>query len=211
MPHQISDWDQAYKQKPYIQRKPHPAVIDFGKLLGSSSADLILDLGCGDGRHLSALSEVSGSTIGLDKSVWGIRRSQQRLRLEGIPSCLTCGDMVALPFVAECFEAVISIQVIHHNLRDEMLKTIDEIFRVLRCGGYLLLSVAKFHSGGLWKRECIEIEPNTYVPKEGFEAGIPHHTFTQESLIDAMSAFEIQWLHEDLESPKHLIGLFRKP
>lgn len=210
MPKEITDWDSAYKYKPYVEREPHPEISAFLSMLQGSGLDNVLDLGCGDGRHLIFLSKMGMRTIGLDKSLWGLRRSKSWLVQDDLSYYLACGDMITLPFSDSCFDAVISIQVIHHNLAQAVKGTIKEVSRVLRKGGYFLLSVPNYKPDERWERDYIEVEPYTYVPQEGFEVGIVHHLFTKERMVEYLSGFSVLWVKDDLKTNKHLIALARK-
>jgi len=68
-----------------------------------------------------------------------------------------------------------STQVIHHARLAESGHTVADLGRVLRVGGSALVSL----SGRKHDNEtCQEIEPGTFVPLSGPEAGLPHHIFT---------------------------------
>lgn len=54
-----------------------------------------------------------------------------------------CGDATALPFEAESFDAVTLFDVLEHI--SDHKKAISEVFRVLRPGGYILVSVPNEH------------------------------------------------------------------
>ena len=73
----------------------------------------------------------------------------------------------------------------------EVLRTIGEIWRVLAPGGLAFVSVAGRIHGDT---EYEEIEPGTYLPQTGSEAGLPHHIFDEERLREAFGAFEIEYL-----------------
>jgi SAM-dependent methyltransferase len=98
------------------------------------------------------------------------------------------------PYDDDFFDAVISIQVIHHNLMKHIKMTVSEIERVLKSGGVLFVTFPVFHPGPVeeerdWK--LVEIEEGTYMPQRGWESGIPHHYFTLEEIPEVFSAFEI--------------------
>ncbi|MDP2435338.1 MAG: methyltransferase domain-containing protein, partial [archaeon] len=54
-------------------------------------------------------------------------------------------DNLALPFRSDCFDAIISIAVIHHFASNERrAQALREMFRVLRVGGRIMVSVWAF-------------------------------------------------------------------
>ncbi|MHA2066932.1 MAG: class I SAM-dependent methyltransferase, partial [Candidatus Thorarchaeota archaeon] len=114
------------------------------------------------------------------------------------------------PYEASFFDAVVSIQVIHHNRMREILFTISEIERVLRSGGVLFVTfpiLSEVPSEGKkdWKLE--QIEPGTYIPRSGPEAGIPHHYFTEDEIYKVFANFAIQNIHIDETSHRCILGI----
>ena len=72
------------------------------------SGELILDLGCGDGRHLELLFKLGFDAVGLDLSSHLLERA--RARNSGSPGFpLVRGDMRHLPFVENSFASVLSL------------------------------------------------------------------------------------------------------
>ena len=77
---------------------------------------------------------------------------------------------------------------IHHALTAEVLEVIREIWRVLIPGGLAFVSVtAAKHDD----EDFREIEPGTFLPMKGPEAGLPHHIFNEEELLAAFGDFQV--------------------
>ena len=77
---------------------------------------------------------------------------------------------------------------IHHALLPEVLGAIREIWRVLSPDGLAFVTVAgRTHDD----EEYQEIEPGTFLPLDGPEAGLPHHIFTEEALRRAFRRFRL--------------------
>jgi len=97
-----------------------------------------LEAGCGTGYNAALLEQRYGWPMyALDLDWGGLRHAQER----GV-SRLTQGDLAALPFPAESFDAVISLDVIVHFPRGEEGRALAELTRVLARGGLLVLRVA---------------------------------------------------------------------
>ncbi|MCD4802319.1 MAG: class I SAM-dependent methyltransferase, partial [Anaerolineales bacterium] len=128
--------------------------------------------------------------VGLDISPTGLSLTQEWLEDEELPANLICGDMRhSLPFKDNCFDGLISTQVIHHSLLAEIRHTISEIWRVMTDGGIAFVTLAgKKHVDLPYD----EIEPGTFVPLEGSEKGLPHHIFTEKELFREFENFQIQ-------------------
>jgi SAM-dependent methyltransferase len=204
MPKDVSHWDKAYKNEPYEEKEPHPGVVDLQEILQANDVHSILDLGCGDGRHLVHLAGKGFRVFGLDLSFQGLLRSRQWLAEEGHPARLVQADAVALPWTDGSFDALISIQVLNHNLFEDIRRTANEIRRVLRPGGLLFITVAKAPPHDRWYSGKYEqVEPGTFVPQVGFESGVAHHFFTEGELRILLGDFVIQELGIDSSTGKH--------
>jgi len=113
-----------------------PGLAPFG--VGGRTR--ILDLGCGDGRHLARLSEKGLEAVGMDLSMDLLRRAAGRAAGAG-PLRLVRGDMRRLPFRPGGFTAVMSLFTAfgYFSSRDENLQVVKEISRCLTVGGHWFL------------------------------------------------------------------------
>jgi ubiquinone/menaquinone biosynthesis C-methylase UbiE len=86
----------------------------------------VLDAGCGEGVL--------------------VEEFRARLAIEGIDpnyssACVTRGSLTALPYGAAAFDRATCLDVLEHLTFEEQPKALAELFRVLRPGGELLVSV----------------------------------------------------------------------
>jgi SAM-dependent methyltransferase len=95
---------------------------------------IILDIGCGYGIYERELSRF-GRTIGLDIYYENLKRAVNNSK----SSDFIWGVSEALPFQNECIDHVIMVEVLEHV--DDPNETLTEIFRVLKPGGLLLITV----------------------------------------------------------------------
>ena len=98
----------------------------------------LLDLGCGNGRHLVYAQKIGFS----DFNLVGCDFSQNQLSVtkeKGFEAVLA--DLKSLPFESNSFDIVICIASFHHLLdREEQLKALSEMRRVVKSNGVILLS-----------------------------------------------------------------------
>ncbi|MGW7298293.1 methyltransferase domain-containing protein [Streptomyces sp. NPDC054829] len=97
----------------------------------------ILDIGCGDGSAAAVAAPLlkGHRIIGVDWSQDALRRARTRLALTPVRGELTGGG---LPFKDESADAVLFSEVVEHLVDPDA--ALDEIRRVLRPGGHLMLS-----------------------------------------------------------------------
>jgi ubiquinone/menaquinone biosynthesis C-methylase UbiE len=110
--------------------------------------DQVLDVGCGPGRLAIVLSErvgATGSVNGIDPAAEMIKRASSRARKRGAPVTFQSAFAQDLPFAGASFDAVVCTLVLHHVAEDDQLTAVQEMYRVLKPGGRLL--IAEFHQG----------------------------------------------------------------
>jgi len=101
----------------------------------------ILDIGCGTGAMLDELQPF-GDVVGADFSPEALQFCMTR----GVDSPLARADVRRLPFADSSFDVVTAMDIIEHIDDDKAASS--EIYRVLKPGGRLLVTVPAFAS--LW-------------------------------------------------------------
>ncbi len=96
----------------------------------------ILDCGCGTGHNLSMLRHY-GRAWGIDLTMSGLVRAQ-RLGERGVARA----SVAELPFASDQFDLVTSFDVLYALDDTVERKALDEMYRVLRPGGQVLINVA---------------------------------------------------------------------
>lgn len=201
-------WDEIYSHAGRVLTDPHEEMPQIVERLLEREASTILDLGSGNGRHVVYLAERGFQVYGLEYSPHAVEVNRQWLQEKGLHATLQIGDMtMVLPYEDEFFDAVISIQVIHHTQRENIDRLILEIERVLRPGGLLFVTVPSCPHQHI---KYDEIAPNTYVQTSGSERGLVHYYFTPVSMLAAFEHFRIEDLHMDSSQHYCLTALSKK-
>jgi len=197
----MPDWEDIFKKKGYVFIDPHQDMSRLSSLFRTQGVRRILDLGCGTGRHLALLSQAGFEVSGFDSSKTALDLAMKWLQEEELTADVRLGKMEEpFPYPDGHFDAVISIQVIHHNLLQDILTTIREVVRVLKIGGYIFITVPILgpkpeNPDDDWKLQ--QVEDGTFIPQSGPESGIPHHYFTEEELHETFSNFKILEMYMD--------------
>jgi SAM-dependent methyltransferase len=169
-----------------------PGIV---RLLQEREARTVLDLGSGTGRHVVYLAQHGFSVSGLDNSRKGMEATRRWLADKGLEADLRLQSMTErFPYDDDFFDAVVSVQVIHHADLATITGVVAEIGRVLRQGGFLFVTVPRLKNQG---QRFEQLEPSTFVPLDGPENGLPHHYFTPEELRDVFRDYDIVDIHLD--------------
>jgi ubiquinone/menaquinone biosynthesis C-methylase UbiE len=108
----------------------------------------VLDVGCGPGRLARVLAErvaPTGSVDGIDAAVEMINRASRQAGKRGVAGTFQVAFAQDLPFTDATFDAVACTLALHHVAEDDQGTAIEEMYRVLKPGGRLL--IAEFHTG----------------------------------------------------------------
>ncbi len=103
----------------------------------------LLDVGCGIGSFLS-LAEKHFETYGLDISFFAIKQAKKNTEKTFLRQG-SCEDV--LPFQDDFFDVVTAFDLLEHLARPE--RTVKEVARVLRPGGYFVMSTPNLNSLGV--------------------------------------------------------------
>ena len=129
-----------YRHRDVAEAKQCLALLDALVPLGEPDRERILDLGCGDGRHLDLLLGQGREAVGLDLSAELLAFARGRNGWDRPPG-LVRGDMRRLPFLPGCFTSVLSLFTAfgYFGSSDANRDPVREIARVLAPGGHWYL------------------------------------------------------------------------
>jgi SAM-dependent methyltransferase len=124
-------------------------TVDFDRL-GMSRGDVVLDLGCGAGRHAFESYRRGGRVVALDtddtelKNVVGMMVAMLDAGEvpQGAAGVGVLGDARTLPFRTGAFDKVIAAEVLEHVAEDQV--AMKELARVLVPGGAMAVTVPRF-------------------------------------------------------------------
>lgn len=205
-PHSRAGWEHLIQHQVFPPRyqtlaAPNQSVVAWAETVPSGSS--IVDVGCGVGRHTVYLGGLGFKMAGMDLSPRGVQKTQEACAERQIAFDGRVADMTALPWESNTFDAAISTSVVCHHRYSDMVKTIDEVWRVLKPGGLFLVDF--LHKNTLsYQRvreqaaagQISEVEPDTFVdespePDKMDDAFLPHHYCDEAEVRELLRAFEI--------------------
>ena len=205
----MPDWDEIFSEKGKVFTEPHQDMDKIATLFEEKGVRRILDIGSGTGRHLLYFSKKGFEVYGMDASLKGISIAKKWLSEENLKAEIILHRMEEkFPYKDDFFDAIISIQVIHHNKMKNIKITISEIERVLKKGGIIFITFPRLKGrSGLKDWKLKEIEKNTYIPQAGQEKGLPHHFFTIEEIHDLFHSFNLLEIYDDRKRHRAILGI----
>ncbi len=190
----FKNWDTIYRKLGIVQKKSVMVAKKFVEFLlkNKKSKLIILDQGCGTGRHTLFLvdyfikNKTKAHIDAFDNSKKAISILKKILSEKKIPNsnssinCFVYNLNKKLPFKDCYFNGILSILVIEHGKIRQIRKWCKELKRILKNGGLLALTVPStfdplFATGK-------EIEPNTKINIAQIDGDIPHHFFSDTEI-----------------------------
>jgi SAM-dependent methyltransferase len=183
-------------------------TVDFPELKLKPQS-VVLDAGCGSGRHLRALAKIPElKIVGIDRNDAELNEALKAIR--NMPDALsdnylvTRADINKLPFDSASFDCVICSEVLEHIPEHE--RALQELVRVLKPQGNLVVSVPRYFS----ERICWLISP-AYYNEDGGHIRIYKKKSLQKMLArQGIKCWKVNYKHA-LHAPywwlKCLVGL----
>lgn len=176
----------------------------------SKNFNKFLDLGCGLGRHSIYFGQKGFEVNSLDLSEYGVNHLKNWAEKEQLNITAEVCDMLNLPFDDNSFDCILAFNVIYHTDTEGFIKALDEIKRVLKCGGELFVTLL---SKNTWSYERADkykrIDDNTILRDEqDTERDVPHFYVDIEDIKKYFIDFEfinspIEQTEYDMENTEY--------
>jgi len=161
------------------RNRPWKEVVKF---LDNCEGSL-LDMGCGNGRHILEALEKDLEVYGVDASIELLNICKQKVK-ESVE--LVRADVKSLPFEHNSFDNIIYIATIHH-LKEDRVKSLNEARRVLQDSGKILVSS--------WARELDRWD----LDEEEQDVIVPWHREDGEIIDRFYHLYRLKELRKDVE------------
>ena len=125
--------------------------------MGLKDGELVLDAGCGEGRHTLGACQRTGCAVyavdidepSLKSTKWWLDTIKEEGKCNGSSHVLK-GDVLHLPFKDGSFNKVVCSEVLEHVVDDD--EAVKELVRVLMDGGVLAVSVPTYPTEAVYWR-----------------------------------------------------------
>jgi len=214
----MKQWNEIFKKHGKVFIEPQEDMPEIAKIFKKNKTKKVLDLGCGTGRHLVFFAQKGFEVYGFDVAEDGIKIAKVWLKKEGRKADFKIGSIYKkLPYPDIFFDAVISTNTIHHGKIEDIRKTIMEIKRILKPGGFIFITMRKrrirkydpknqiIEKYGMQKSTYKMIAPRTYMPIDGGEKGLIHYLFDKKQIKKEFNGFRINKLWTSLDGRHYCI------
>lgn len=133
---EASTYDQWYETPlgNFVDRVERACALE---LLAPSPGMKVLDAGCGTGNFSLTLAKLGCRVTGVDTSIKMLEAARDKAESMGIQAEFTLMDVAVLDYPEDTFDAVVSMAAL--EFFEDRRRAIDELFRVLKPGGSLLI------------------------------------------------------------------------
>jgi ubiquinone/menaquinone biosynthesis C-methylase UbiE len=188
--------EEVYKKKLQWNIWPFPEVIS--SLLNLSRENEILDktvleVGCGVGNNIIPIGKLGFEAYGIDISDYAILESKKRSLQENVRIELTSGSIEKLPYESNFFSFVIDRSVLTCTSPEIITKSLNEIFRVLKPGGFFMA----FDWFGI---NHPDLQFGRYIDNNCYK----DFTFGRFKNVELITSFDINTLTNYLQKFTHL-------
>lgn len=159
----------------------------------------ILEVGCGNGKNLSALLNKGWEVYAIDVAPSAVKIAKERVEKEYQASAhLSVGDASNLAFKDGFFDAVFLFHVLGHLSEEDRKLAVKEAFRVLKKGGkcyFREFGITDYRFG-----KGVEVEKNTF--RKGTNVWV--HYFEEKEVKESFETEGFKVLKVFIDNYKHI-------
>lgn len=184
----LRDWENIYKDKGVVQHEVLHTVSHSIMTLRENNCRVVLDLGCGTGRHSIFLAKHKFDVHAIDISPTAIKIASERATNEGLFNIkFKLSDIMDIQYDDNFFDAIICVWSTGHGLKEDIRKSVQEMYRILKPDGILLVDFMSTEDRNYGKG--VSLEENTFLHDFIDHPDVPHHYSTYEEIQDFLSFF----------------------
>lgn len=170
-------WNQAYLSGEFKQKWNYEAasqeLVGVLAALNIAKKALALDLGCGSGTDACYLEEIGFRAVGTDFSHEALKIAQGKSNHKALNASWVAADSCSLPFRSEVFDLISDRCCLHHIDHPARPNYAQEVSRVLKPGGYVLIRGSR----------SLDYDPFVPILAEELRELFPEPLFTHGPLL----------------------------
>lgn len=182
------EWDKIYRSQGEVQHEVLPTVIVASEIFAKYGCNNVMDLGCGTGRHTIYLAKKDFHVYATDVSEAGLEITKSKvsdLALDNVE--FKQHDMRDIPFESDYLDAILCVWTTGHGTLSDAEKNVNEMYRVLKPKGIVVIDYASIDDARYGKGQLIE--KDTFLNNMEGEENIPHHYSSIEEIEDLYKKF----------------------
>ncbi len=207
------EWDKIYRKQGEVQFGILPTVIIAKDIFKENNCKNIMDLGCGTGRNSIYLAQQGFEVYATDISITGIEVTKSKAKELNLTNIqYKQQDMRSMEFENNNFDGILCVWTTGHGSLEDARKSVNEIYRVLKPNGVVVIDYVSTEDINYGKGE--EIEKDTFINNVEGEENIPHHYSTEAEIKELYSSFsdveinKVDYHFDDKYGNKHTIKAF---
>ena len=188
----IHFWERLYKNEKWkTPLQVHPSFRGFISWLRRNAWGVVVDVGCGVGRHLPSITRKGYKAIGVDVSQTALAtgKSKRSKVKNAISSELIQASMANLPLRADKVAGIVCTNVIHHDIPSKVRQALEELRRILKKGGGGLITLLSDRDFKFGRGE--RLGEKTFKAEDGIEAGVVHTFFNRREIRILLEDFRV--------------------
>ncbi len=189
---QKSEWENFFSNNQATEWYPSEPVVrlfcSYHKKHGSSGVK-VLDLGCGNGRHVWLASKEGFSAYGIDLSDYAINLAKDWMARDHMPYAdLRSGNIAdTLPYEDNFFDIIVSYGALDHMILVDATSALAEAKRVLKPGGIIFLKLES-NTSFTFDAER-QFAKNEIILEKAVEKGMVQHFFDKKEVEEFVRPF----------------------
>ncbi|MBK5112604.1 MAG: class I SAM-dependent methyltransferase [Candidatus Heimdallarchaeota archaeon] len=187
-------WDWSKVEDFTYWKIPDGYVMSLPYYIGKPPAR-IFDLGCGVGRHTVYFASLGYEVDALDLSSDAVKSTQEWLKKDRLKANVYKGKMTDITQPDNHYDLVLAFNVIYHAFKDDMIHVINEIYRIIKPGGFFFGTILTKDPNQPFYDSKGVIDEQTLIKLEEPEKGIPHFFSYTEDVLEFFKEFELKDLY----------------
>ena len=200
-------WDSIAESFDTTRKKPWRQVLSF--LESIHKTEYLIDLGCGNGRHLIKSTQQCTNVIGVDISKKLLQIAKKNMIKETIKNVTFLqATAIQLPFLSNSFGAGMYIAALHTlRTKQQRIQSLQELYRVLKPEKQALISVWNkdqerfkdiFQKNGNLRQNLLDGDIILHWRQHKLDIPRFYHLYEKDEFIDELlqAGFKIIYLDE---------------